>query len=187
MPVLGALVRVQTDPVLWRLTVDGKPIEVTTEILMSSARFRQQAMEQLSMLLPMVKQGTWDKRIKELHKEHTIEEAPEAAGVIGTFIMFVADFMLLRLSSNSDEDLLRGRPYTFNKRVYFRPQDLLSFLERRRFSSYDVSKIYSILTARGVQTHRLRIKGARLSAWSLPEPEDEQSEEFTSLSGEVTF
>ena len=162
-------------------------MEIETPDLLSAARFRTLVLERTGTLLPMIKQGTWEKKLRELHENHAVEDVPEEAGVKGQFLMFVSDFLLLRLSSQSEEDILRGRPYATNNRVYFRAQDLIAFLERRRFNEYDVNRIYTILKDRGADTHRIRVKGARISVWSVPEPSEDQQEEFTTLPGKVTF
>jgi hypothetical protein len=180
-PEMKNLVKVMTDPPQWQLDVNDQTIDLVTDDLMSLLKFRKTCLEKLTIIVPMIKTNEWDEKVRELLQEHTVQEAPEDAGILGQFRSLVSEFLVMRDKADSKEDLLRGIPYEDKDKgiVLFRSGDLLSFLERRKFRDYTMAKIYTALRGIGAGHIQLNVNGACVQAWHLPVPKGEQNEEFT--------
>lgn len=178
-PELTALVKIMTDPPRWQMSVNGQSLDLTTDDLMTLVKFRKVCMERLSIIVPIIKQFEWDEMIRELLVDHKVVSAPEDAGVFGQFQYLVREFLTYRAKSESREDLLSGKPYEEEGRVYFRSSDLLGFLDRRKFRSYQGNQVFTELRRLGVGHHQFNIRKACVQVWWLPVPEGEQREDFS--------
>lgn len=179
-PKLGGLTKVLTDPPTWVLEVNGQPVSLETDDLMAMIRFRKKCLEQLTIIVPQLKQAQWDDIIRDLIVEHTVQEAPEDAGVLGQFRALVREFMLRRHQSVSRDDILMGKPWedVDKGRVWFRSVDLDAHLKRKNFREYTPAKVYMVLREMGAGHGQFNLKGAVTKVWWLPSPKGEQDQEF---------
>lgn len=180
MPPIGKLYRFETDPPFWVLEIGGKQVQLQTDDLLNMRRLRTCAMNAANVLVPQLRQDTWDKKVRGLMADMTRVEVPTEAGIFGQFRERVGEFLALRRKSESTEDLLQGKPFSENGRVYFRSKDLLDYLERKRFR--DISgapEVYAALRDLGVRHGQTEVRGVNIEVWSLPVPDNEQTEPFT--------
>lgn len=182
LPDMTSLVKIKTDPPRYRLTVSGVEIPLSAEELLSPIQFKRVLFERLSRTMPIPRPGEWDTIIQELCDHQTEETAPVEAGERGLLVMFMNDFLILRSKAQSAEDVLRGWPYhdPAKGRVYFRATDFMAFLQRRRFTRFAMNELFTALTElAGLTFETLSIKGASVKLWSVPEPTDDQTEQFS--------
>ena len=190
LPELTNLRKIMTDPPRWLVAVNGKDVDVLTEELMNCSQFRRVALERCSLIIPLLKGDTWDDLLQNLLKEHTEIIAPMDAGVMGQFRAIFGEFLLRRYNAMSLDDVLAGLPFQPDGEtvVYFRALDLNAFLERRKFRSFDASKLFTVLREMGAGYRPVTIKGAKLQVWSVPVPDDEQQDALdTPKSGKPRF
>lgn len=185
LPELVNLRKVTTDPPRWLLDVDEREVELGTEDLMLVPRFRKVVVERCNIIVPSLRQGDWDEILVNLLSNLTTIEAPEDAGASGLFKSLVREFVYRRHQAETREDLTSGMPYEEGGKVYFRAQDLISFLDRKKFRDYDKNQVYTQLRKLfGVGQHRFNIKGSNVNVWFIDAPQDEQTEDFTPISHE---
>lgn len=190
LPDLTDLEKIMTDPPHWSLKINGTRVNLGTEDLMSLNRFRKVALERTNLVIPLIKTHDWDKVLRGLMENVRIVEAPDDAGTFGQFRVHVLQFIELRDKSDKREDLLLGKPYEEEEKVYFRSQDLLSFLERRRFREYTrMSDVYGALRMMGAGHAQFNLKGTCVQCWWLPSPVLEVNEdlEVPSVNGDREF
>ena len=184
LPELTKLRKVTTDPPRWLLTVNGQDLELQTDDLMLMPRFRRAVLEKCSLVFPLMKQYEWDQILGELLVSHEVIVAPDDAGISGVFRYLFFEFLQRRRHARNKEDLLSGLPFEEAGKVYFRSNDLISFLDRKRFKDYDAPKIFMALRKLGAGHVKMSIKGAQTQLWLIAAPTDEQTEDFTPIAAE---
>lgn len=179
MPTISDLRKITTDPPIWIVTVNGEDIQLKTPELQQMPLFSKLVLEKCNVLLPPLRGGEWHDKVVELLADLTVLDAPEDAGVFGTFKAYVNEFLSYRKKAETREDLKRGLPWEDNGKVYFRSMDLYAFLERRKFKDYHMAQVYSSLRMLGAGDTQFNIKSECVRVWWLPTPDNEQKEPFT--------
>lgn len=180
------LVRIETDPVTWYVTVSGNRVELTTHDLITFRAFRERCMEQANVLLRNIKETTWAKHVQHMMQNMTVEGAPEDAGPRGQFSTLFEEFLSQTAHSSKEEDLLRGMPYVTNGRVLFRSRDLFRFLENYNFKNFPPRRVYNVLREDHDARHfQRKVKGKKVNTWSVPIPDNQQTEEFSREDNDV--
>lgn len=167
-PEMTRLRKILTDPPRWVVAVDGVDVELTTDDITQLPRLRRALFEKLNLVIPVIKPGDYDDILRDLLSESEQIEAPEDAGIRGQFNTLVEQFLVRAKSAENREDILQGLPYSEANRVYFRSADLLTFLERKRFTKYSAAEVYTALRSIGAEHSALRTKRSVVKVWSLP-------------------
>jgi hypothetical protein len=179
LPELSNMVKIDTDPPRYRLSVNNIPLQCSLDQILTPIQFKRLVFEKLNLVVGRVKEPEWDEILRTLTDSSTTEEAPAEAGDKGLLLVYVSDFLQTRHKSDSLDDILLGRAARENGRVYFRGVDLAAFLQRRQFRRYSMNELYTVLKEMAkLETAERTLKGASVSLWSVPEPTDEQSEPF---------
>lgn len=187
-PVLSELVKVNTDPPLWRVKVNDTVVEVPTDDLLFLARFRKIVLEKNSLVVPFISQMSWDIRLRKLLTDMKTEDVPEDAGVRGEFNALMTGFLALRKNSRNWDAILLGKPYQEEDEVYFRSQDLVAYLRRKNFREYTTSRVYSIIKKDMNGSHgQKKIGGALVRVWIVPAPNDGSGDIAMPKSGRPNF
>jgi hypothetical protein len=173
-PELTDLTKIETDPPRWTLSVNGKLVEVDTESLLSLQQFRKSALEKAMVIIPTIKQGEWDDKIRELMAGVTVVSAPADAGVVGQFRALVRQFLETRKFAETRDDIAAGRPFAEAGRVFFRSTDLTKFLVKAGFREYEPSEVFTVLRrTMDARDDKIKVKNTILGVWSVPAPVDE--------------
>jgi len=175
---LGLLRKVETEPPVWYLEVEGTELEFQTKDLLDQFRFRRICFERIHLIPPTLKPVTWDRMLQErLDKVERIE-APEDAGPEGQFRFHLQNFCTIGVSDEKD-GLLRGRPWTDeeNNLTHFVSGDLIRYLNSKKFYQFPVHEVYANIRKLEGKNKVLRIKGKTIRVWSVPIFE-KQTEEF---------
>jgi hypothetical protein len=181
LPELSELVMIDTDPPRYEIKVNNTVIPCSLDQVLSPIQFCRLVFQHLRMVLDPPRPHEWNELLRPLTETITIRSAPKEASDSGLCLVYLRDFLQSRHKSDSVEDVLLGRaaidPTT--KRVYFRGTDFMAFLQRRQFRRYGMHDLYTTLVSEAAMTTEERIlKGARASLWSVPEPDDDQTESF---------
>lgn len=168
--VLGELVKVETDPVLWILPVNGKEMELTTGDLTDQRKFRMISIEKLSIWPNAIKPEDWMKMIRERLARSTTIKVPEDGTREGQFWTHLANFCTGRARARSLDEILMGKAFTDVKagRVYFRSTDFFEYLTKHRFLGITEREGWRFLRHRGAEHHGKNIKGKFVNVWSVP-------------------
>lgn len=87
------------------------------------------------------------------------------------------DFCTGRAMAKAQEELILGKPWLFDDRVYFRSGDLIKYLDQQRFRAFKEKEVWSILKRQGAKHHAFNLKGKHIKCWSI-EAFAEQTEGF---------
>lgn len=186
--MLGALTKIDSNPPIWIIDVEGYRLEVTTEDLVNQIKFRKLCMDRINKLPAMLKQGVWEAAIRERLNNVEIMEAPPDSGPEGQFRVHLEMFLTARASANNIDEMLLGKPYHCEKaehpltpshvgRSFFRSPDLLRYLEQQHFREFKERQIWAMLRKSGAAHHSFMLKGKCVTAWSVPSMQA-QDEDF---------
>lgn len=181
LPELSDLVKVDTQPPSYRVKVNGVEIPLSLEEFENPARFRSVCLARLNLVFPLPKPNEWLDVQKALLANRREEHAPNDAGAAGILELYLHDFLMQRGRSESIEDVLRsGYPAEgTDGRVYFKSLDFIAFMKRRGFNQFEPHEVYTILTQQAGLLHTEKVLlGRTLTLWSVPTPENEQTEPF---------
>lgn len=169
--VLGTLTKILTKPPIWVMDVDGVRIELTTEELTSQEKFRKKCVEAINKLPPRIKALRFDKLIMDRLDNCEEVEAPDDAGPEGTFLHYFNQFCTGTLRTENKDQLLVGRVWVNEDKIYFRVADLLRYLDQQRYKQFNERGIWSVLKREYDAGHRtFSIKGVRVATWYVMKP-----------------
>lgn len=183
--IFGGLVKFNTDPVQWRLTVHGKSVYVATHTLMDYRKLMEAVADATTMVIPGMKPAEWLRELAKLMKGADEITAPSDATVGGQLTGKLAEFlrrvfvpdknieMDAAAKSIHREALLRGQPIAeYNDDGYlvahFAGKDFIEFLKRNRHGDTRGATVWLELRKHGVVSGRLRSGKATITVWSVP-------------------
>ena len=171
---IANLRKYNSNPPVWFLDVNGEPVELDTEALMSQAAFQKCCMEQLNFMPRSVSKPIWEGRIGALmsemrENESAIIDVAEDASISGQFYDYLEEFCAHMQKANDKEEILLKRPWTDEETgtTLFRLKDFEAYLKRNKFFEYKTHKIAQRLRDLGGQSRALRIKGRLVRVWEV--------------------
>ena len=166
---MSALTKIDGDPPIWILNVDGQRLELSTDGLVSQTRFQKDCVSQINKLPRTVSQNAWQTRIQLLLDSLTIVEVPPDATIKGEFEDLLHSFCSERARGVEREDILQGVAVWMDGRVYFQVKDIKKHLSVNDFNHYSSAKI--TLRLQNIEADKMfwRVKGKGLHVWSLPQ------------------
>lgn len=166
---LGSLLKIETDPPMWIIDVEGVRVQLDTEDLMMQDRFRRACMMAVNRLPPAIKRNDWEKILRE--KLETVEmiEAPVESRVSSRISQYAHQFLMNTPPARVREELMVGRPWLDKETnmIQFRGNDLLRFLENQGLR-HEPRRIWSSLRDNGTTHQQIKIRGNTLQVWCLP-------------------
>ncbi len=174
---VGTLVKILSDPPTWIIDVDGVRLELNTDDLLSQEKFRKICMEKINKLPNRIKPHRWEKMVKEKLEHVELIEAPPDASTEGRFMQLVEAFCTGQAQARHQDELLAGKPWTNEKRTYFRSVDLARFLDQQHFRELTNKEQWAALRRAGSSHHQFNIKGKCVQCWSIDEFA-QQNEDF---------
>ena len=172
---IANLRKYNSNPPVWFLDVNGEPVELDTEALMSQAAFQKCCMEQLNFMPRSVSKQVWEGRIGGLmnemrDNESAIIDVAEDASINGQFYDYLEEFCAHMQKANDKEEILLKRPWTDEESgtTLFRLKDFEAYLKRNKFFEYKTHKIAQRLRDLGGQSCVLKIKGRPVRVWEVP-------------------
>ena len=166
------LTRLNTEPPLWFLNVNGQRVELETEQLHSQHLFQIACMNQLGQLPTKVDKG-WQQLLQSLLEEKNVIDAPPEASVTGQFIDLLEDFCTSIGQAETREEILLRRPFTEKGKTYFKWGDLERHLKQNDFKNLGRPKLWSLLRSHGGDTTTIRIENQQHRVWVIKEFEKE--------------
>ena len=165
------------DDPYWVFTINGVDIDVTVEMVRSQAVFSREYLRQYHRVVLPVKDTKWVKIMNELLENAEIHTLAPDAGPEGQLRIHLEEFCTNKSKARAKEELLIGKPWTEDGRIFFRSGDLMKYLDQQRFRSLKEKEIFPILKRLKAKHHSFHLKGKHIACWSVPSFE-EQSEGF---------
>ena len=166
---LSSLTKIDGDPPIWILNVDGNRVELSTNGLTSQMQFQKECVSQINKFPLTVAQKAWQVRIQSLLDKLTVVEVPPDATFKGEFEELLYSFAAERAKGEEREDILQGIAVWVDERVYFQIKDLKKHLTVNDFNHYTSNKITLRLQDLGAEKMFWRVRGKGVHVWSLPQ------------------
>lgn len=184
MPEFNRLEKYTTDPVKWILYVDGTPVTLSTLELMDYRSVRRAVADNLTRIIPPMKNQRWEVTLHQIMGDTQIIEAPEEASTYGFLRTRLYEFFEKTDMSSKGEDkadrkaLLLGSPVVqagdgTQRFIYFRGPDFVDFLKKNRSEELKGSNLWMALKKIGVQHTKMRVENKVLSVWYLEVTNDD--------------
>jgi hypothetical protein len=162
-------------PPVWFLDVNGEPLELDTDALLSQAVFQKACMEQLNFMPPTSKKIDWEARIScllnEMKEDETaVIEVAQDASTSGQFYDFLDEFCHHQQKAQDKEEILLRRPWVDEDKnlTFFRLKDFEAHLRKNKFFEYKSHKIAQRLRDINGESTVLKIKGRAVRVWAVP-------------------
>jgi hypothetical protein len=162
-------------PPVWFMDVNGEPLELDTDALMSQPMFQKACMEQLNFMPRSVAKQQWEGRISALltemrENESAIMEVAVDASISGQFYDYLEEFCRFLQQAQDKEEILLRRPWTDEDAMvtYFRLKDFENFLKKNKFFEYKSHRIAQRLRDINGDSTVLKIKGRAVRVWQIP-------------------
>lgn len=167
--VLSSLTKIDGDPAIWIMNVDGARVELTTLGITSQTEFQKQCVAQINKFPVTVNQRAWQQRMQTLLDSVTVVEVPPDATLEGEFKDLLIQFCTDRARGTEKEDILQGISVWMEDQVYFQVKDVKKHLSANDFKHFTSNKITLTLQQQGAQKIFWRIGGKGVHAWFLPQ------------------
>lgn len=179
-PQISGLSKLESDPPLWFMDIEGQRVELETRQLQNYRDFQQVCMDQLTICYMPVTAATWASMVGTAMESAVIIEAPVEMSTEGHFLELLESFVRDRQRGQRWEDIHQGRPYLSEEdnRHYFRLRDLTAMLEREGFRSWGRNKVGAEVKKRGGQ-HGQNIAGRFVNLFWVPDDLFEKDPELT--------
>lgn len=142
-PEISGLSKLESDPPIWFLDIEGKRIELDTSQLQEYRLFQKACMEQITVFYMPMRADTWASMIGSAMESAVIIEAPHEMSTHGHFMEILDSFCHDRHRGQRWQDIFDGRPFydEDTKAHWFRLKDLIKLLERENFRQWGRNKI----------------------------------------------
>jgi hypothetical protein len=180
-PDLASLSKYNSEPPLWFLNVNGKRIELDSDMLYNQVAFQKACMERINVVPPTLKKNDWEQMLNALLREmvelEQIQEASEDTTVTWVFGDLLEEFTTHMQQAMDRDEILLGRPWIDEDegKVYFRMKDLDAHLRRNNFTGLSAPKIAQRLRDLGGEPMSLFLKNRTTRVWALPRFESQDS------------
>ena len=132
-PQLTGISKLNTEPPIWFVDVEGVRIAASTEELQTYNKFHRLLMENTHKSFAIMSQNVWYGVLNDVMTNNiTVIPAPDDVGVAGHFLEVLRSFLTDRSRATDKEGLITGRPWEDEEhgRHYFQLTALQKFLER---------------------------------------------------------
>ena len=176
-PVFNSLSKLDSNPPLWFLDVEGNRLELTTDQLFNQDQFQKACMEKLNTVSMKVKDNQWMSVLRDILDNVVLIEAPREISKEGQFEELLHEFIHDASLTLSRNDILLGKPWPEDGKVYFRIKDLMDHLFRNGYKGYTRTQVTARIMQLGGTKAFFNLKGRGTNVWFVPEVE-QQTEPF---------
>lgn len=157
------------DEPYWVFNINGTEFDVNIDMVTSQARFNRHFLKIFKRMNLPIDENRWAAKMNELLESADTFELAGDAGPEGQLWIHLETYCCGRVQARTQEELILGKPYTDNGRIYFRSTEFTRYLDTNRFKDFKEREIYAILRRRGADHHKFMIKGKCVGCWSIPE------------------
>lgn len=164
----------------WMFRLGDRELDVTIDMIRSQTVFAREYLRECKRVILPVKESRWVKKMNSLLEQAEVRQLAPDAGPEGQFWGHVEEFCTGRAKAKAKDEVILGKPFHENGRVYFRSGDLIQYLLQQKFRSFTEREIWAILRRNGADHATWRVKGKTLCIWSIDGfPEQTEGFEFT--------
>lgn len=169
-PLINSIAKLDTEPTIWFVDVEGQRIECSTEQLQNYALFHRLCIEKLNRSYTIIKTPEWFALLNTALENAVALPAPSDIARGGAFHELIEEFLTNRSRGKIREDILSGRPWedVDEGRHYFRLRDLQRFLRREDVRDLSRGQITTRIRDMGGSDIALKIKDKTRSCWWVP-------------------
>ena len=172
---IANLRKYNSTPPVWFMDVNGEPLELDTDALLSQVTYQKACMEQLNFMPRTVSKINWESRISTLmsemrDNESAIMEVAQDASTSGQFYDYLEEFCRHLQQAQDKEEILLRRPWIDEESnvTYFRLRDFEAHLRKNKFFEFKSHKIAQRLRDINGKSTVLKIKGRAVRVWEIP-------------------
>jgi len=175
---LSSLTKINGDPPIWIMDVDGKRVELGTDSLVTQKQFQKDCLNQINLYPKTMSEKAWSARMQTLLASLTIIEAPPEATAMGEFEELLLSFCCDRARGVEREEILQGIAVWVDEHVYFQLRDLQKHLKANAFIKYNNVQLGLRLKELKAEKIDWRVKGKTIHLWFLPQTYFQGSEDI---------
>ena len=165
------------DDPYWVFSINGVELNVTVDMCRSQSIFAREYLRQFHRVVLPIKDHKWVKELNEILDEAVIKQLAPDAGPEGQMLVHLEEFCTNKAKAKVKDEMLLGKPWHDEDRIYFRSGDFLKYLDQQRFRAIKGDDIFPILKRGGAKHHQFKLKGKNVKCWSVNVFE-EQNEDF---------
>lgn len=164
-PVISGMSKLESDPPLWFVDIEGERVELSTDDLADYRRFQKICMNRLTTTFLPMGAKEWLAMVGDAMSTAVRLEAPVDASLSGHFMELLEEFLTNRHAGTAIEDLFLGKPWEdpSTGRHYFRLRDLMDFLKRENFVIWGRNTVSQRIRELG-GSHYFNVKGKGVHA-----------------------
>jgi len=166
---LSSLTKINGDPAIWLLNVDGSRVELSTDALVSQVIFQKECVAQANKFPLTMSPRAWQIRMQGLLESLTIVEVAPDTTLKGTFEDLLASFCCDRARGFEKEEIAQGIAIWMDNRVYFQIKDLMKHLTVNNFLNYTINKVGLRLRELGGERIFWNANGKGTHVWYFPQ------------------
>lgn len=164
---LGSLTKINGDPPIWIMDVDGKRVELGTDSLVSQKQFQKDCLNQINIYPKTMSEKAWASRMQGLLTTLTIIEVPPEATTKGEFEELFISFCCDRARGVEKEEILQGIAVWVDDCVFFQLRDIQKHLKANNFTRYSNVQLGLRLKEMKAEKAHWKIKGKAVHIWFL--------------------
>lgn len=162
---LSTLTKIEGDPPIWILTVDGSRVELSTEALVTQKVFQKECVSQINRYPLTLTERAWQTRMQTLLDNITIVETAPDTTLKGEFEDLLYSFCCDRARGTDKEEIFQGIAVWMDGRIYFQIRDLMKHLTVNGFVSYTTNKAGLRLRQMGGERTFWNVNGKGVHVW----------------------
>lgn len=166
---LGSLTKINGDPPIWIMDVDGKRVELGTDSLVSQKQFQKDCLNQINIYPKTMSEKAWASRMQGLLTALTIIEVPPEATTRGEFEELLISFCCDRAKGVEKEEIFQGIAVWVDEHVFFQLRDLQKHLKANNFTRYSNVQIGLRLKEMKAEKSHWKVKGKVAHVWMMPQ------------------
>lgn len=162
------IIKIDGDPPIFIVTIDGKPVETSTEGVHNQNAFQKACIAQLNIFPPTVNNRAWQTRMQNLLDNVVIVPVAPDATSEGEFKGLLTQFCTERAKGSNFDDLASGISVWVDGSVYFLLKDLKKHLQVNDFKDFTGPKMSLVLKKLGGEECVVEAGEKTLNAWRMP-------------------
>ncbi len=170
VPIINSISKLNSDPVMWFVDVEGVRVECSTDQLQNYILFQRLCIDKVGKSYAPIKLGDWFSILNVALASAVDLPAPEDIQPGGKFHELIEEFLTNRAKGVVRTDILSGRPWEDEdeRRHYFRMRDLENYFKREGIKDYNRAIMMTKIKNMGGDKYELRIKNRNYRCWWVP-------------------
>ena len=169
--LIDHVTKILSDPPVYLVRLAGADgeIRMCADDLLSQTKFGKRVFEATNDPTDPIPPKKWRDMLRKVMANVIEEPAPRDASPDGHFWELVESFCTRRATARTRDEVLLGKVYTENGRMYFQSKALREDLIQNRFFDYKGPDVWEGLRRHALVEHDFwNIKGKGCNWWSLP-------------------